>query len=337
MGNSRGRVRPSSCPAWVDSSAVTCSAASWPRTWTSRRHPHALLRHRYQWGGAGGVAKGIVCASTAAGPAFEGGRIGAGMRAGTGAIDSVHVRDGGFDCHVIGGGAARGVCGSGLVDAAACGIELGLDRRQRPPRQLGLALCRSTVALTQSDIRELQLAKGAMAAGLRMLAGGGSKSSTSRARSAITSGNPERARHRTAAGRSACGSRGQQRPARRAHAALSPFRSSRAPAKDRRSHTPRRTRGGRRFPIPIRGNDGARTIPPSIKACRLHRVGAGRDDSALSAAHRHADRYRVPPSTGKTGAEPHDLTPPHATYKLLFNGLYYGSVKPAHLLKGPLP
>ena len=121
-----------------------------------------------------GSAQGIVCASTAAGPAFEGGRIGAGMRAGTGAIDSVHVRDGGLACHVIGGVAARGVCGSGLVDAAACGVELGLiaanGRLTNADKRLPLA---DGVALTQSDIRELQLAKGAMAAGLRMLAGGG--------------------------------------------------------------------------------------------------------------------------------------------------------------------
>jgi uncharacterized 2Fe-2S/4Fe-4S cluster protein (DUF4445 family) len=121
-----------------------------------------------------GSARGIVCASTAAGPAFEGGRIGAGMRAGTGAIDSVHVRDGGLECHVIGGGAARGICGSGLVDAAASGVELGLiganGRLTPADKRLPLA---GGVALAQSDIRELQLAKGAMAAGLRMLAGVG--------------------------------------------------------------------------------------------------------------------------------------------------------------------
>ena len=121
-----------------------------------------------------GSAQGMVCASTAAGPAFEGGRIGAGMRAGTGAIDSVHVRDGGLHCHVIGGGRARGVCGSGLVDAAACGLELGLiganGRLTGADKRLPLA---GGVSLAQSDIRELQLAKGAMAAGLRMLAGGG--------------------------------------------------------------------------------------------------------------------------------------------------------------------
>jgi uncharacterized 2Fe-2S/4Fe-4S cluster protein (DUF4445 family) len=120
-----------------------------------------------------GSAQGIRCASTAAGPAFEGGRIGAGMRAGTGAIDSVRVCGGALDCHVIGGGAARGICGSGLVDAAACGVELGLiganGRLQNAERRLPLA---GGVVLAQSDVRELQLAKGAMAAGLRMLTGG---------------------------------------------------------------------------------------------------------------------------------------------------------------------
>ena len=121
-----------------------------------------------------GSAQGIVCASTAAGPAFEGGRIGAGMRASEGAIDGVHVRDGALTCHVIGSGTARGICGSGLVDAAACGIELGWlaanGRLTTADKRLPLT---ADVGLTQSDIRELQLAKGAMAAGLRMLAGGG--------------------------------------------------------------------------------------------------------------------------------------------------------------------
>lgn len=121
-----------------------------------------------------GSGQGIVCASTAAGPAFEGGRIGMGMRAGDGAIDTVHVRDGGLHCHVIGGGTARGICGSGLVDAAACGIELGLiGANGRLTNAASRLLLADGVRLTQSDIRELQLAKGAMAAGLRMLAGGG--------------------------------------------------------------------------------------------------------------------------------------------------------------------
>ena len=96
------------------------------------------------------------------------------MRAGSGAIDKVQVRGGGLECHVIGGGAARGICGSGLVDAAACGVELGWiganGRLTNAEKCLTLA---DGVTLAQSDIRELQLAKGAMAAGLRMLGGGG--------------------------------------------------------------------------------------------------------------------------------------------------------------------
>ena len=121
-----------------------------------------------------GSERGILCASTAAGPALEGGRIGAGMRAGAGAIDAIQVRGGGLDCHVIGGGAARGICGSGLVDAVACGLRLGLigasGRLAGAGNRIPLA---GGVVLTQGDIRELQLAKGAMAAGLSLLAGGG--------------------------------------------------------------------------------------------------------------------------------------------------------------------
>ncbi len=136
--------------------------------------PHALFDIGTNGEVVVGSRHGIRCASTAAGPAFEGGRIGAGMRAGNGAIDSVHVRDGGFVCHVIGGGAARGICGSGLVDAAACGIELSWiganGRLTRADKRLALA---DGILLAQRDIRELQLAKGAMAAGLRMLAGHG--------------------------------------------------------------------------------------------------------------------------------------------------------------------
>ena len=113
----------------------------------------------------------IRCASTAAGPAFEGGRIRDGMRAGAGAIDRVSRAGDGLRCHVIGGVAARGICGSGLVDAAAAALDLGwVDERGR------LTGGRSTipldgVGLVQSDIRELQLAKGAIRAGLDILAG----------------------------------------------------------------------------------------------------------------------------------------------------------------------
>ncbi len=117
-----------------------------------------------------GNAGGMVCASTAAGPAFEGARISRGMRAATGAISQVRLQDGSFECHVLGGGPARGICGSGLVDAAACGLDLGLIQPsgRLADRRAGLPLT-DGVALTQADIRELQLAKGAVAAGLRIL------------------------------------------------------------------------------------------------------------------------------------------------------------------------
>jgi uncharacterized 2Fe-2S/4Fe-4S cluster protein (DUF4445 family) len=115
----------------------------------------------------------IRCASTAAGPAFEGGRIGMGMRAGRGAIDRVSVVSGALDCSVIGGGPPRGVCGSGLVDAAAAALDLGwIDPRGRLAggrKSIDLA---APVILTQSDIRQLQLAKGAVAAGLERLLDG---------------------------------------------------------------------------------------------------------------------------------------------------------------------
>jgi uncharacterized 2Fe-2S/4Fe-4S cluster protein (DUF4445 family) len=111
----------------------------------------------------------IRCASTAAGPAFEGGRIRDGMRAGAGAIDRVSRDGDGLRCHVIGGGPARGICGSGVVDAAAAALDLGwIDERGRlTGGRTEIAL--DGVALVQSDIRELQLAKGAIRAGLDIL------------------------------------------------------------------------------------------------------------------------------------------------------------------------
>jgi uncharacterized 2Fe-2S/4Fe-4S cluster protein (DUF4445 family) len=111
----------------------------------------------------------MLCASTAAGPAFEGARISMGMRAATGAISEVHVRDGGLQCHVLGNVEARGICGSGLVDAVAAGLELGwILPKGRLARGESLALA-GPVSLNQWDVRELQLAKGAIAAGLRIL------------------------------------------------------------------------------------------------------------------------------------------------------------------------
>jgi uncharacterized 2Fe-2S/4Fe-4S cluster protein (DUF4445 family) len=112
----------------------------------------------------------LLCASTAAGPAFEGTRISMGMRAATGAIVEVSAEGGHFSCRVLGNVEPRGICGSGLVDAVAAGLDLGLINLtgRLPNSNGGLMLC-PPVTLTQQDIRELQLAKGAIAAGMEIL------------------------------------------------------------------------------------------------------------------------------------------------------------------------
>jgi uncharacterized 2Fe-2S/4Fe-4S cluster protein (DUF4445 family) len=111
----------------------------------------------------------MLCASTAAGPAFEGARISMGMRAATGAISEVRLHEGKLHCHVLGNVAPRGICGSGLVDAVAASLDL---RWIKPSGRLANGeslLLADPVQLNQWDIRELQLAKGAIAAGLRIL------------------------------------------------------------------------------------------------------------------------------------------------------------------------
>ena len=111
----------------------------------------------------------MLCASTAAGPAFEGARISMGMRAATGAISEVRRENGRFDCRVLGNVEPRGICGSGLVDAVAAGLDAGLIQPTGKLTDAGLLSLAPPVTLTQKDIRELQLAKGAIAAGFRIL------------------------------------------------------------------------------------------------------------------------------------------------------------------------
>ena len=97
----------------------------------------------------------MLCASTAAGPAFEGARISMGMRAATGAISEVTVREGQLHCHVLGQGTPRGLCGSGLVDAVAAGLDLGwINPAGKLANGKPLLLC-APVELTQGDVREL--------------------------------------------------------------------------------------------------------------------------------------------------------------------------------------
>lgn len=140
----------------------------------TRLHESASLVGLIDLGTNGEIAFGtrerILSASTAAGPAFEGGRISMGMQAATGAISEVRVVEGRLECRVLGGGAPRGICGSGLVDAVAAGLELGLISPSGRLNNGGAALTLyPPVTLAQCDIRELQLAKGAIAAGIRIV------------------------------------------------------------------------------------------------------------------------------------------------------------------------
>ena len=109
-----------------------------------------------------------VC-STAAGPAFEGVGISMGMRCGKGAIDKVSIDSGVIRAHVIGETAPIGICGSGLVDAIACMLELGiLD--ESGYLEDDEFIIQAPVCITPKDVRMLQLAKSAICAGVVTLA-----------------------------------------------------------------------------------------------------------------------------------------------------------------------
>jgi len=132
----------------------------------------------------------LYAASCAAGPALEGARITCGSRAADGAIETVVANDNDIDIDVIGTGPALSICGSGLIDAVAVMLDLGIiDTTGRfvekteltktlPPaiykrlteheNQPAFILAKD-VYLTQLDIRQLQLAKAAIKTGILLL------------------------------------------------------------------------------------------------------------------------------------------------------------------------
>jgi len=117
-----------------------------------------------------GNRNGVVCASTAAGPAFEAGAIRMGMRAVTGAVSHVSLADARMHGTVIGDTMPRGICGSGLVGAVAAGLRSGaILASGRIANGTKVFPVVDPVVLWQSDIRELQLAKGAIAAAFQVL------------------------------------------------------------------------------------------------------------------------------------------------------------------------
>jgi uncharacterized 2Fe-2S/4Fe-4S cluster protein (DUF4445 family) len=124
----------------------------------------------------------LAATSTAAGPAFEGMNITCGMRAGNGAIERFCINnDGSFDYQVIGGTRATGICGSGLLDITGELVRdgiIGKSGRFSLQKTIGglrekdgkkAFFVTDDIYLTQNDVRQIQLAKGAVRSGIEAL------------------------------------------------------------------------------------------------------------------------------------------------------------------------
>jgi uncharacterized 2Fe-2S/4Fe-4S cluster protein (DUF4445 family) len=109
----------------------------------------------------------ILACSTSAGPAFEGVGITCGMQGVSGAIDKVSLVNGALFPHVLGEGKAKGICGSGIIDAVACLLDLEeLDESGYLENDVAIL---DKVVISQSDVRSVQLAKSAICAGIKTL------------------------------------------------------------------------------------------------------------------------------------------------------------------------
>jgi uncharacterized 2Fe-2S/4Fe-4S cluster protein (DUF4445 family) len=134
------------------------------------------------------VANGrLIACSTASGPAFEGAHIRDGMRAAEGAIERIRVDNGKIEYQTIGNAPPVGMCGSGILDAIAqlklAGVlnkrgamerDNGLVREGEKGTEVVLAPAANTrhgrdVVLNRKDVSEIQLAKGAIRAGIEIL------------------------------------------------------------------------------------------------------------------------------------------------------------------------
>lgn len=112
----------------------------------------------------------LSCCSTAAGPAFEGVGIERGVYGIPGAIDKVWLDNGEIRCSTIGGEAAVGICGSGVTDALAVMLALGIiDETGAFADESDYFELTNGVGITASDVRKLQLAKGSVRAGIETL------------------------------------------------------------------------------------------------------------------------------------------------------------------------
>lgn len=134
----------------------------------------------------------LFCCSCAAGPALEGMNISCGMRASDGAVEDVRITEHGVAVKVIGNREAQGICGSGILAAVRELIRAGLVKKSgvfEKPEKLGcedyrypmlrlngtkrefLLNAKQGLFLTQHDIRQVQLAKGAILSGFQVLLG----------------------------------------------------------------------------------------------------------------------------------------------------------------------
>ena len=130
----------------------------------------------------------LLSCSTASGPAFEGAHIRDGMRAAPGAIEWVKMVDGQIEYQTIDGAAPVGICGSGILDSVAelrrIGVlkENGSMRRNSHPRvretgdrpefvlvPAGEKGALNDIVISRKDVSEIQLAKGAIRAGVEVL------------------------------------------------------------------------------------------------------------------------------------------------------------------------
>ena len=127
----------------------------------------------------------ITCCSVACGPAFEGGNISCGMTGTPGAIDHVSIVSGKISYTVIGGTDPTGICGSGILDLVSVLLRAGIvddTGRFLSPDESGICMdgyseddengilyLSDTVFINARDIRMIQMAKAALAAGIEIL------------------------------------------------------------------------------------------------------------------------------------------------------------------------
>ena len=144
-----------------------------------RRRRDAGDGHRHQHRNLARVRRSDRVGVLPFGPALEGGDVACGMRAAEGAIERVRVENGALVATTIGGGEAVGICGSGVLDAIACALRLGLLDKSGRIRDAGGGFVRldgkpaialaADVHILQADVRAVQLAKAAIRTGVDLL------------------------------------------------------------------------------------------------------------------------------------------------------------------------